>query len=101
MIFFSTDYVLGGDREGLHSENEAVDPRSVYAQTKVEAEAAVLAEDGCVMRVSWVSWVFGPERAAFPDQIVNRAMAGEPLAAVADKTSLPCFTGDLVAWTVS
>jgi len=95
MVFFSTDYVLGGDEEGLHSEDEAVDPRSVYAHTKADAEEAVLTENGCVMRVSWV---FGPERPAFPDQIVDRALAGKPLAAVADKTSLPCLTRDLAGW---
>lgn len=95
MLFFSTDYVLGGDEAGLHAEDEVVDPRSVYAMTKADAEEAVLAEGGCVMRVSWV---FGPERAAFPDQIVQRALAGEPLAAVADKTSLPCATRDLSEW---
>ncbi|MBK1828263.1 SDR family oxidoreductase [Haloferula rosea] len=95
MIFFSTDYVLGGDEAGLHAEDEAVDPRSVYAMTKADAEEAVREEGGCVMRVSWV---FGPERAAFPDQVVQRALAGESLAAVGDKTSLPCATRDLADW---
>ena len=45
-----------------------------------------------------VSWVFGPEKPAFPDQIVAKALAGQELAAVADKYSLPCFTPDLCEW---
>jgi len=95
MLHFSTDYVLAGDEPGLHAEDSAVGPRSVYAQTQLEGERLVLDQGGCVMRVSWV---FGPERKAFPDQVIERALAGEALAAVADKTSLPACTRDLTKW---
>lgn len=98
MIHFSTDYVLEGSRPGLRDESAAVGPLSEYGRSKLAAERAVLAEGGCVLRVSWV---FGPERPAFPDQIVARALAGEPLAAVADKTSMPCFTADLAGWVAA
>jgi len=95
MIHFSTDYVLGGESAGLHGEDEAPRPASVYARSKAEAERRVLGHGGCVVRVAWV---FGPERPAFPETVLRRALAGEPLAAVADKTSLPTFTGDLANW---
>lgn len=95
MLHFSTDYVLDGSRPGLLDESAPVGPLGVYGRTKLDAEGAVLAAGGCVMRVSWV---FGPERPAFPDQVFARALAGEPLAAVADKTSMPCFTADLTGW---
>ncbi|MGE9271557.1 MAG: SDR family oxidoreductase [Verrucomicrobiales bacterium] len=98
MIHFSTDYVLCGETEGLHSESARVDPRSVYASTKAAAESAVLEEEGCVIRVSWV---YGPEKPAFPDWVVSVARSGADLRAVGDKTSLPCFTRDLVKWTDS
>jgi dTDP-4-dehydrorhamnose reductase len=98
LLHFSTDYVLEGDTPGLHDEAAACGPASVYARTKLEGERRVLESGGCVMRVSWV---FGPERPAFPDQVIRKALAGEPLAAVADKTSLPAFTGDLVDWVDS
>lgn len=95
MIHFSTDYVLAGERPGLHGEDEAVRPVSAYGRSKARGERGVLAAGGCVLRVSWV---FGPERPAFPDQVLERALAGEPLAAIADKTSLPTFTRDLAEW---
>lgn len=98
MISFSTDYVLDGATPGLHDEESRVAPLSVYASTKRRGEEAVLANGGCVMRVSWV---FGPEKAAFPEAIVRKALAGEPLAAVGDKTSLPCFTSDLSEWVLA
>ncbi len=95
MIHFSTDYVLDGAAPGLRDESAATGPISEYGRTKLDGERAVLAAGGCVLRVSWV---FGPERPAFPEQVVARALAGEPLAAVADKTSLPCLTTDLAGW---
>lgn len=98
MLHFSTDYVLAGEEPGLHGEDSPVGPRSVYARTKLAGERLVLDRGGCVMRVSWV---FGPERMAFPDQVIERALAGETLAAVADKTSLPAGTRDLVKWVES
>jgi dTDP-4-dehydrorhamnose reductase len=45
-----------------------------------------------------VSWVFGPDKPSFIDQIFDAALAGRSLAAVADKYSLPVSTGDLAEW---
>ena len=45
-----------------------------------------------------VSWVFGPEKPSFVDQIFEAALARRPIAAVADKFSLPTFTTDLADW---
>jgi len=41
-VFFSTDLVFDG-RQGHYVESDAVNPLSVYGETKVEAEAIVLA----------------------------------------------------------
>lgn len=99
LIHFSTDYVLGGREPGLHDETATPEPLSDYARTKHAGEQAVLAQPGtCVMRVSWV---FGPEKAALVDTVRAKALAGEPLAAVADKFSLPTFTADLAAWVLA
>jgi dTDP-4-dehydrorhamnose reductase len=95
LLHFSTDYVFAGRTPGLRTEDEATEPLSVYGKTKREGELGVLAAGGAVMRVSWV---FGPEKAAFPDQIFDRAVAGQELAAVADKYSKPTFTRDLGEW---
>lgn len=95
MLHFSTDYVLDGSRPGLLDESAPVGPVSVYGRTKLDGERGVLAQGGCVLRVAWV---FGPERPAFPDQVVAKALAGDPISAVADKTSVPCFSTDLAGW---
>lgn len=95
LLHFSTDYVFDGIRPGLRTEDEEAAPLSEYGRSKLEGEKAVLAAGGTVMRVSWV---FGPEKAAFPDQMLERALAGQELSAVADKFSRPTFTTDLSRW---
>ncbi len=95
MLHFSTDYVFDGRTPGLRREEEATAPLSVYGTTKEEGERRVLEDGGTVMRVSWV---FGPEKPAFPDSIFDAALEGRPLAAVADKFSLPAYTPDICAW---
>jgi len=95
MLHFSTDYVFDGREPGLRTEDELPSPLSIYGKTKRDGEQAVLTAGAAVMRISWV---FGPEKPAFPDQILERALAGQELAAVADKFSRPTFTGDLCEW---
>lgn len=96
MIQFSTDYVFSGETPGLRTEAEMAKPLSVYGRSKLASERAVLTHPGnLVLRVSWV---FGPEKFSFVDQVMTTAHAGEPLVAVADKFSLPTLTTDLAGW---
>ena len=46
---------------------------------------------GLVVRVSWV---FGPDRPSFVDQIVKNALEKEEVAAIADKIAVPTYTLD-------
>lgn len=96
MIHFSTDYVFDGKTPGLRVEAESAAPINTYGRSKLAGERSVLTHPGnLVLRVSWV---FGPEKFSFIDQVITTALAGEPLAAVADKWSLPTCTTDLADW---
>jgi dTDP-4-dehydrorhamnose reductase len=96
MIHFSTDYVFGGQTTLPLTEDMPARPVNAYGRSKLAGEMAVLAHPGnLVLRVSWI---FGPEKPSFVDQIFDAALAGDPLAAVADKLSLPTFTSDLAQW---
>lgn len=96
-IHFSTDYVFGGDGEGLRHEDEPTGPLGMYGRTKRDGEIAVLATDPSAL-VLRVSWVFGPEKPSFIDHVTVAARRGETLRAVADKWSLPTSTRDLNRW---
>ena len=94
LIHFSTDYVFDGEKTEPYVEGDAACPISVYGESKRAGEEAVLAvsEDHLVVRVSWV---FGPDRPSFIDQMIDRARENETIAAVADKVSTPTYTKDI------
>lgn len=96
MIHFSTDYVFGGETTMVLTEEMVARPVNAYGRSKLAGEQAVLTHPGTL--VIRVSWVFGPEKPSFVDQVFDAALAGRPLAAVSDKYSLPTFTTDLNHW---
>jgi len=93
LVHFSTDYVFDGIHPCLKHETDSPHPLSVYGTSKLAGERAVLA--GPAALVVRVSWVFGPEKPSFVDQIYAAALAGNNLSAIADKFSLPTATADL------
>jgi dTDP-4-dehydrorhamnose reductase len=94
MIHFSTDYVFDGKKNEPYNEKDEAKPLSVYGESKLEGEEAVLAIDDQNLVVR-VSWVFGPERSSFIDHMIKRARDIELVEAVADKFSTPTYTRDI------
>lgn len=97
LLHFSTDYVFDGTWHRSYREDDIPSPLSVYGASKFAGEEQVLAADAPHL-VARVSWVFGPDRPAFPDFMLQRALAGESLAAVSDKWSSPTYTLDVADW---
>ncbi len=94
MIHLSTDYVYDGTRPGLRREGDVTNPLGVYARTKLAGEQRVLAESSRHM-VARTSWVFGPDRESFVDQIITRAKKERDCAAVSDKVSSCSYSLDM------
>ena len=94
LIHFSTDYVFNGEKREPYTEEDAARPISVYGESKRAGEENVLAvqDRHLVIRLSWV---FGPDRASFVDNIIKRAQENEEVDAVADKFSTPTYTRDI------
>jgi dTDP-4-dehydrorhamnose reductase len=97
LIQISTDYVFDGKARVPYREEDEVIPLSVYGESKREGELRVLATSGRHL-VARISWVFGPDRPSFVDQVIQRARATTQVAAVADKFSTPTYTLDLAWW---
>jgi len=97
LIHIGTDYVFDGVASEPIGEETPVSPISVYGQSKADGDCAVMdtLPDGLVCRVSWV---FGPERPSFVDQILTRARLETRVAAVDDKWSSPSYADDLAEW---
>ncbi|MEI6712479.1 MAG: dTDP-4-dehydrorhamnose reductase [Verrucomicrobiota bacterium] len=92
-IHISTDYVFDGLANRPYRESDAANPVSVYGASKLAGEQAVVS----VGERHWsvrVSWVFGPDRPSFVDQIVTRAVKEDRVDAVADKWATPTYTLD-------
>jgi dTDP-4-dehydrorhamnose reductase len=97
LIHVSTDYVFNGKKSEPYIEEDKAIPLSVYAESKLEGEHRVLevSSNHLVVRLSWV---FGPDKPSFIDQIIQRARENETVTAVADKFSSPTYTIDLANW---
>lgn len=92
-IHISTDYVFDGAKSEPYTEEDEALPISIYGLSKLAGERALLgsSEDHLAVRVSWV---FGPNRPSFVDQILQRAFEQETVAAIADKVAVPTYTLD-------
>ena len=97
LVHFSTDYVFDGKKMGPYVEEDKAVPLSVYGESKLEGERHVLevSSQNLVVRLSWV---FGPDKPSFIDQIIQRARESGVVTAVADKFSAPTYTIDVASW---
>lgn len=94
-VHLSTDYVLDGRRAGLKDEGAKCRPSCVYAESKREGELQVQDAwaESIIARVSWICG--NSAKPGFPESMVAKALSGQPLAAIADKTSLPTDAEDI------
>jgi len=97
LVHFSTDYVFDGKKTDPYVEEDKAVPLSVYGESKLEGEQRVL-EASSQHLVVRLSWVFGPDKPSFIDQIIQRAREKDVVTAVADKFSAPTFTIDVAGW---
>src|SRR5438552_2164661 len=97
LVHFSTDYVFDGKKTDPYVEEDEAVPLSVYGESKLEGERRVL-EVSSQHLVVRLSWVFGPDKPSFIDQIIQRARENDVVTAVADKCSAPTYTIDVSSW---
>jgi dTDP-4-dehydrorhamnose reductase len=97
LIHFSTDYVFDGKKNDTYVEEDRADPLSVYGESKLDGERRLL-EVSSQHLVVRLSWVFGPDKPSFIDQIIQRARENDVVTAVADKFSAPTYTIDVANW---
>ena len=99
-VYFSTEYVFDGTA-GPYTEDDPVNPQSVYAQSKLEGERRAVAENPRTIAIR-TTVVYGPERQGKNTvyQILRRARAGEPIRVPNDQRTSPTYNVDLAGATV-
>lgn len=106
IVFFSSDYVFGleAGRNSPYTESDPVGPLSLYGASKVAGENLVRAAtaDHLIVRASSLFGVVTSKKGwTFPEMILKRARAGEPLRVVNDQYMSPTYTLDLVKTTLA
>ena len=88
VIHYSTDYVYSGNKDGAYIEADEVNPQSVYGQTKLDGEKALIAanEKHVILRTSWVVGAHGGN---FAKTMLRLASEREELKVVADQFGAP------------
>jgi dTDP-4-dehydrorhamnose reductase len=95
LVHYSTDYVFNGQGEQPWQEGDATGPLSVYGQTKLEGEQAIVAS-GCQHLIFRTSWVYAARGGNFAKTMLRLAGERERLTVIDDQHGAP--TGaDLIA----
>jgi dTDP-4-dehydrorhamnose reductase len=94
LLFLSTDYVFDGTKSTPYPTGDPRAPRSVYGQSKCEAEMQLsqLLPECCIVRTSWL---FGTGGECFPDTILKLAASRTQVEVVGDQRGSPTYSVDL------
>ncbi len=88
LVHYSTDYVFDGRGQRPWREDDATAPLSVYGQTKLEAEQAILAS-GCAHLILRTSWVYAARGGNFAKTMLRLAQERERLTVIDDQWGAP------------
>lgn len=93
LVYMSTDYVFDGEKEGVYTEEDQVNPKSVYGLTKFEGEEEVRRNPNHF--ITRISWVFGINGNNFIKTMLKLSENHEQLNVVDDQVGSPTYTVDL------
>jgi len=100
IIHISTDYVFAGNKDGLYTETDEVNPQGVYGQTKLAGEQSVAQECDAhiILRTAWVFSEFGNN---FVKTMLRLAQTRDTLGVVGDQFGGPTYAGDIAKAIIS
>jgi dTDP-4-dehydrorhamnose reductase len=98
MIHYSTDYVYDGSKSGPYEESDATGPLSVYGQTKLEGDQAIVSS-GCAHVILRTTWVYDIRGKNFLRTVLRLAREKEELRMVGDQFGAPTWARGLAEST--
>ena len=98
IAYMSTDYVFDGTKEGLYTEEDRVNPKSVYGLTKYLGEEEIRKNPNHF--ITRISWVFGINGNNFINTMLKLSNTKKELTVVDDQIGSPTYTVDLAKMLV-
>ena len=94
LIHISTDYVFDGTSHIPYNEGDKTNPTSIYGQTKLQGELAIVNSDAnaIIIRTSWLYSSFGGN---FVKTILKYGIERDELNVVVDQIGTPTYAYDL------
>ena len=94
LIHISTDFVFDGMKATLYTEQDIVEPISVYGHTKLQGEIAIAEswEKHIIIRTSWLYSEYGNN---FLKTMLRLGAERDSLGVVADQIGTPTYAVDL------
>ena len=100
LIHISTDYVFDGDGDKPYTEEQPTAPKSVYGETKLRGEEAIMSV-GCrhiIIRTAWLYSTYGNN---FLKTMLRLTSERESISVVNDQIGTPTYAADLAATIVA
>lgn len=94
MMFFSTDYVFSGEKNGEYEVWDKKEPLSVYGRSKSRGEDKI-AEHTDKYFILRISWLFGINGNNFVKTMLRLSKTNKELNIVSDQVGSPTYTKDL------
>jgi len=98
LVHYSTDYVYDGGKRASYEENDATGPLSVYGQTKLAGDQAIMAS-GCAHIILRTTWVYDIRGKNFLRTVLRLAREKEELRMVGDQYGAPTWARALAEST--
>ena len=98
LIHYSTDYVFDGNKTGRYSEDDQVNPQSIYGASKWAGEQTIAAVGGqyLILRTSWVYSTVGRNFLLTMQRLLQER---DELSIVNDQIGAPTWAGTIAAST--
>lgn len=98
LVHYSTDYVYDGSKPAPYEESDATGPLSVYGQTKLDGDQAIMAS-GCAHIILRTTWVYDIRGKNFLRTVLRLAREKEELRMVGDQYGAPTWARGLAEAT--
>lgn len=94
LIHVSTDYVFNGKARNPYKEDDPIDPKSAYGQTKAAGEQ-MIRESGCNHLIVRTAWLYSSTGKNFVKTMLQLAETRDSVNVVCDQQGTPTWAGDL------